>query len=199
MIPSQNTDVTAALNSAYAYSEAMKAALASTCTQFALAGALRRGVFETTDAGLLVLDFVVVPEILSISDENSGNLTEKDLLVDAVEGLDECGELKLLPSFPHRERQLHQLLFPWGLVRLWVAKASTFGSVLLYRTGPQAHTSSLMEASRCHKSLWLPYSGLFNGQTTIGATEGEIYRALGIRFIAPECRGAVAETDAKTE
>lgn len=176
------------LATARSYAQSVQHALADACDQFALAGALRRGLVSETPEGC-ILDFVVVPTVVNQPDETADGLTmPKDLLVDAIEGLDEAGECRLLQAFPHRECQLHNLLFPWGLVHLWLARPETFGSILIYRTGPDSHIQDLSALARQCQLCWMPYMGLVSGDQALGATEQEIYHQLGLAFIAPEKR-----------
>jgi len=183
-----NTICDIELHEAYCKAQDVRLALEGVCTHFALAGPLRRGQIQTDDQRRTLIDFVVVSEVFTYFDEEAGELVRKDLLIDAIEGLDDYGAAKLQSSFPYREDQVHILAYPWGLVRLWCATADTFGSVLLYRTGPRQHTDMLFCLARRTRRCWLPHAGLFDGLRVIGATEEEIYTALGLRFVIPEAR-----------
>lgn len=174
---------------AHAYVRNIQDALAGTCDRFELAGALRRGILEFTETGEMLLEFVVIPTVVNEPVDECGVLRlPKDLLVDAVEGLDEAGECKLQRAFPYREDQLHNLIFPWGIVRLWIAKPDLFGSLLLFRTGPQSHLNFLSALAKEHRLCLLPYNGLLGGSQTFGTTEEEIYTQLGMTFVAPNLR-----------
>ena len=186
------------LDAAYAFSKGLRNALADTCHSFELAGALRRGELEFTEFGALALDFVTVPIILPQPGEEEGlRSVEKNLLVDAIEGLDQSGDCTLLQAFPYQEHQLNKLSFSWGIARLWVATPKTFGSVLLYRTGPRAHTDGLCTIAHGRGLCWVPYAGLSDGLNTVGASETEIYTELGLPFIRPARRSGLLTPEAK--
>jgi DNA polymerase (family X) len=64
----------------------------------------------------------------------------------------------------------------------------SYGAALLYFTGSQAHNIALRGIA-VHRGWKLNEYGLFSGRRRIaGATEEEIYKKLGLAFIAPEMR-----------
>jgi DNA polymerase (family 10) len=73
-------------------------------------------------------------------------------------------------------------------VDLRVVPAPSFGAALLYFTGSKAHNIALR--SLANERGWkLNEYGLFEGSRRIaGATEAEIYKKLGLAFVAPELR-----------
>ncbi len=63
-----------------------------------------------------------------------------------------------------------------------------YGAALLYFTGSKAHNIAL-RAIAVHRGWKLNEYGLFSGRRRIaGATEEEVYKKLGLDFIAPELR-----------
>lgn len=72
----------------------------------------------------------------------------------------------------------------------------SFGAALLYFTGSKAHNIKLRRMAQ-EKHLKLSEYGLFRGRKLIaGATEEEIYAALGLDFIPPELREDTGEIEA---
>lgn len=86
--------------------------------------------------------------------------------------------------------------FAEGLIGdLMVAPPAGFGAALLDATGSPAHTSALASLAQ-ERGLRLKPGGLFRGKTgrrAAGATEEEIYRALGLAYIEPELREGTGE------
>jgi DNA polymerase (family X) len=65
---------------------------------------------------------------------------------------------------------------------------ASYGAALLYFTGSQAHNIALRGLA-AHRGWKLNEYGLFSGKRRIaGLTEEEIYKKLGLAFIAPELR-----------
>lgn len=64
----------------------------------------------------------------------------------------------------------------------------SYGAALLYFTGSKAHSIALRRIAQ-ERGLKLNEYGLFRGRQRIaGQTEAEVYRALGLAWIAPELR-----------
>lgn len=73
-------------------------------------------------------------------------------------------------------------------VDLRVIPNASFGSALLYFTGSQAHNIALRKLAQ-EQHLKMNEYGLFAGTRQIaGETEEEVFRALGLPYIAPELR-----------
>ncbi|HXW53876.1 MAG TPA: DNA polymerase/3'-5' exonuclease PolX [Myxococcota bacterium] len=73
-------------------------------------------------------------------------------------------------------------------VDLRVVPKKSFGAALLYFTGSKAHNIALRRRA-VEKHLKLNEYGLFEGKSSIaGATEKQVYRALGLPYIEPELR-----------
>ena len=76
-----------------------------------------------------------------------------------------------------------------------VAKES-FGAALAYFTGPKEHNIRL-RAMAIKKGWKLNEYGLFDGERMVaGADEADIYKALGLQFVAPELREDRGEVEA---
>jgi DNA polymerase (family 10) len=68
------------------------------------------------------------------------------------------------------------------------AQQASFGAALLFATGSTAHTEALQQLART-KDMRLDRSGLAKrGRVIAARSEDDIYRALGLPYIAPELR-----------
>jgi len=80
-------------------------------------------------------------------------------------------------------------------IDLRVVANECFGAALLYFTGSKAHNIAL-RAIAVDKGLKLNEYGLFDGQKRVaGATEKDVYRALGLAYVPPELREDRGEID----
>ncbi|MFW6032425.1 MAG: DNA polymerase/3'-5' exonuclease PolX, partial [Phycisphaeraceae bacterium] len=82
-------------------------------------------------------------------------------------------------------------------VDLRVVEAAAFGAALLYFTGSKQHNVELRERAIAQKQKLSEY-GLFDAETderVAGASEQEVYDALGLGWIPPELREARGEID----
>ncbi len=81
-------------------------------------------------------------------------------------------------------------------VDLRVVPRDSYGAAMVYFTGSQAHCIHLRRAAQSAGMLLNEY-GLFRGEERVaGATEEEVYRALGLPWIAPELREDRGEIEA---
>lgn len=79
---------------------------------------------------------------------------------------------------------------------LRVVAPQSFGAALAYFTGSKAHNIHLRRIAQS-RGLLLNEYGLFRGESAVaGRTEEEIYRALGLPWIAPELREDRGEVEA---
>ena len=77
-----------------------------------------------------------------------------------------------------------------------VVDRKSFGSALMYFTGSKDHNVALRELA-IKRGLKLSEYGLFKGDKQVaGADEEEVYKALGLAFIAPELREERGEIQA---
>lgn len=77
-----------------------------------------------------------------------------------------------------------------------VVADDSFGAALLYFTGSKDHNIQLRSLAM-DKGLKLNEYGLFRGEERVAsATEGEVYRTLGLTYIEPEMREAQGEVEA---
>lgn len=82
---------------------------------------------------------------------------------------------------------------------LRIVPAKSFGAALLYFTGSKAHNIAVRKIAQS-RDLKLSEYGLFRGRRMIaGATEKEIYDALGLDFVPPELREDAGEVEAARE
>lgn len=79
---------------------------------------------------------------------------------------------------------------------LWVVPAESLGAALIAWTGDKAHNIRLRTIAK-KKGHLLDEFGLFKGTRRVaGATEREVYRALGMDWIPPELRRDAGEIEA---
>jgi DNA polymerase (family 10) len=79
---------------------------------------------------------------------------------------------------------------------LRVVPEASFGAALAYFTGSKAHNVALRSLAR-ERGLKLNEYGLFRGERRLaGATEAEVYAALGLQFVPPELREDAGEVEA---
>jgi DNA polymerase (family 10) len=79
---------------------------------------------------------------------------------------------------------------------LRVVAAESFGAALSYFTGSKDHNVALRRIA-IERGLKLNEYGVFKGERAVaGRTEADVYRALGLPFIAPELREDTGEIEA---
>jgi DNA polymerase (family 10) len=143
--------------------------------EIAVAGSIRRGRETVGDIDLLVT-----------SDQPRAVIEAFVTLPDAANVL-EKGETKA--SIRHRD----------GIqVDLRVVEPECFGAALVYFTGSKQHNIRLREMA-LRKGLKISEYGVFresSGKRTAGATEEEVYAAVGLPWIAPELREDSGELEA---
>lgn len=84
-------------------------------------------------------------------------------------------------------------------VDLRVVAEESYGAALVYFTGSKAHNIALRKLGQA-KHLKINEYGVFRGERRVaGATEAEVYRAVGLPLIAPELREDRGELDAAAE
>jgi DNA polymerase (family 10) len=144
------------------------------------------GVSEVTAAGSL-----------RRSRETVGDL---DLLACAADGAAVCRHFLAYPEVAEVRASgdtRATVVLQSGLqVDLRVVPESSFGAALLYFTGSKAHNIRLRTLA-IERGLKLNEYGLFAGRKPVAAeTEQEVYRALGLPWIAPELREDRGEIEA---
>lgn len=123
-----------------------------------------------------------------------GNATvgDLDILLVAVDGSD---AMRRFIAYPEVAEVLAQgptrasVVLTGGLqVDLRSVPPESHGAALCYFTGSKAHNIALRRIAR-ERGLKLNEYGVFRGAERIaGATEEEVYRALGLKWISPESR-----------
>jgi DNA polymerase (family X) len=81
-----------------------------------------------------------------------------------------------------------------GGLQIHLADRKHFGAALLFATGSAAHLDQL-RALADRKGMRLEADGLHKGRSVTAANEADIYRALGLPFIAPELREGRGEIE----
>jgi DNA polymerase (family 10) len=131
------------------------------------------------------------------SRETVGDL---DLLAVADDGAGVCRHLLAYPEVAEvraaGDTRATVVLGSGLQVDLRVVAQSSFGAALLYFTGSKAHNIRLRTLA-LERGLKLNEYGLFMGRRLVAAaTEEQIYRALGLPWIAPELREDRGEVEA---
>jgi len=158
-------------------------AMSPWCLGIYEAGPLRRHRLGLGRAGPAPFEFVVVPRHETVAQGEAG--PPRDLLRAGVERWLVRGDF-FMPGTTTRAGQCRYHLFgPPGEILLWIATPANAGSLQLWRTGPRHHTDWLCQRARQRHACWLPAEGLQAGRRRWGASENEIYAALGLRFIPP--------------
>ncbi len=106
-------------------------------------------------------------------------------------------------KFPKTERVLAagetkgSIIVEGGVqVDLRIVAPKSYGAALQYFTGSKAHNVSCRNIARS-KGMKLSEYGLFRGRKTVaGKTEQEVYKALGLAYVAPELREDRGEIEA---
>lgn len=84
-------------------------------------------------------------------------------------------------------------------VDLRVMPAETYGAAMIYFTGSKTHNIHLRQIA-LDKGLKLSEYGVHRGEERVaGATESEVYRALGLEYIVPELREDHGEIEAAAQ
>ena len=91
------------------------------------------------------------------------------------------------------------VLRPGLQVDVRVVESASFGAALNYFTGSKAHNIALRRLGQQH-GLKINEYGVFEGDRAVGgATEEEVYRAVGLSWIPPELREDRGEIEAARE
>jgi DNA polymerase (family 10) len=131
------------------------------------------------------------------SRETVGDL---DLLAAADDGASVCRHLLAYPEVAEvraaGDTRATVVLASGVQVDLRVVAQASFGAALLYFTGSKAHNIRLRTLA-LERGLKLNEYGLFRGRRLVAAaSEEQIYRALGLPWIAPELREDRGEIEA---
>lgn len=156
------------------YAALIASELAPFCERIEVAGSVRRGCDYVGD-----IDLVAIPKDLqglrarlirnciseSVGEENLRVVTSIGVQVDLF--LARAAGRDLLSQIP-----------------------STWGSVLLCRTGSVKHNLWFIQAAKRKGLTWRVQRGLFTdeGECVAGQTEEEMFEAVGLKFVPPEKR-----------
>ncbi len=134
-----------------------------------------------------------------------GNATvgDLDILITLNGAADGADALRRFVAYPQAVKVLAQgptragIVLQGGLqADLRIVPPESHGAALCYFTGSKAHNIALRKRAQA-RGLKLNEYGVFRGQQRIaGATEEEVYRALGLRWIPPESREDRGEIEA---
>lgn len=191
-LPHQHFLQTAALlrRSLPAFAHAfIKEHLNSLCSRAALSGRLRRLPRRTSFSRSEELDFVVTP--------HGYDGKESSLNGSALLGFLRCYQLLWFRGADRIKLRFsaalglyhYSLLTLYGRVRIWLSTPERFGIALLLTTGPQRHLGLLSLRARGLGCSPLMPEGLYTAEHRLrSAEEEDIYEALGLEWIAPDCR-----------
>jgi DNA polymerase/3'-5' exonuclease PolX len=161
-----------------------------------IAGSIRRGRPVCND-----VDIVCLPKIAVQKDMFGETISSKNLLIDFINGyvanpdgqsrIQSAGEKCMIIQLPKCQ------------LDLWFATAETLATRTMCRTGSMHHNIWLASRAKRLGLKWNPYEGILhsgqwrevgdrseycNGIIQRFATETDLYRMLGLPFIAPENR-----------
>ncbi|HEC79208.1 MAG TPA: DNA polymerase/3'-5' exonuclease PolX [candidate division WOR-3 bacterium] len=111
--------------------------------------------------------------------------------------------VKVFTRYPGTERVLAagktkgSIIVKGGIqIDLRIVAPSSYGSALQYFTGSKAHNIKLRSIAK-QKGMKLSEYGVFKGKKKVaGKTEQEVYKILGLKYIAPELREDRGEIEA---
>lgn len=162
------------LKTARKYAEQIVAEIAPYCLQVEIAGSVRRQSAVVND-----IDLVVMPKDWEGLKARCLRHCNPITRGDAVFSFETKSQVQvdIFTARPERE-ELFQVI------------PSTWGSVLLCRTGSKAHNVYLCQLAVSKGWKWCTSVGLFNGKGELLAseTEEDIFKALGLGYIKPERR-----------
>jgi DNA polymerase (family 10) len=143
------------------------------------------------------IDRIIAAGSLRRARETVGDL---DLLATATDGAAVCGHLLAYPEVAEvrasGDTRCTVVLSSGLQVDLRVVPAESYGAALMYFTGSKAHNIRLRNLALA-RGLKLNEYGLFKGRRAIaGASEEEVYAALGLPWMAPELREDRGEVEA---
>lgn len=146
------------------------------CVRAEIAGSIRRGREHVND-----IDLVVLPKPGGLADlQGRFHRACKVRAEGPQNAIYELVNGFQLDVFFAYER--HDLLSPM---------TTNWGTLLLCRTGSKEHNIHLVMHAKRVGLIWKPYAGVFSqdsAECLASATEEEIFKALGLPFIAPELR-----------
>jgi DNA polymerase/3'-5' exonuclease PolX len=171
------------------FAELIRGILAPFCERIEIAGSIRRQRPNVND-----IDFVLLPK--------HGLLAALKARCQQRCRVVRDGEQNYIVAMPVSAGQREQLGHSgWEVqVDIFIAHPgksdllqtipSNYGSLLICRTGSKEHNIFLVEHAKRLGLVWSPYKGVEDGDGYViaGASEGEIFEALGLEFVAPERR-----------
>ena len=168
------------LKRAMAIGESVMNALAPHCEQIEIAGSIRRQRAEVGD-----LDLVILPKPGKL-DIIKARCAQRCARV--TDGGQNCIYRMQLPDLTQFQIDL---FFARPANRdLLQYVPSTFGTLLLCRTGSKEHNIWLVEHAKRLGLTWNPYRGVIDAEGYVLASESEeeIFKALALEFVPPEKR-----------
>jgi DNA polymerase (family 10) len=151
-------------------------------------------------AALRQIPGIVRAELAGEARRALGVASRLDVVVAADNPEQALAALARAPCFIGLERQgagVISALHPLGIpVQITLTKPPTFGAALLAATGSPAHYQTL-QARAGDQGLDLTAQGLYQGEALLPSEEEEdLYRGLGLPYIAPELRENLGEIEA---
>lgn len=145
-----------------------------------VAGSVRRGRPKVND-----IDLVVIPVIHREKDLFGGVARTRNATLGEIERRAKEDGWTITRS----GTDILSLVAKGVQVDVFWTRHETWGTQLLQRTGSREHNIWLAERAQAAGGKWHPFMGLFlPGRRQFGATEEDIYGALGLDWIPPERR-----------
>ena len=155
-------------------------------------GELLLGALRELDPGARV-------ELAGSARRRAESVKDLDIVLDRPQLLDRVGELELIETASRTSAGAARARTHSGmLVELRAVAPEQFGDLLQHLTGSASHNAALRE-SAVRRGLHISEYGVLDDatqQTTVCATEEELYERLGLPYIEPELRENRGELEA---
>jgi DNA polymerase (family X) len=150
--------------------------LAPFAERIQVAGSIRRQRTVCND-----IDLVVIPKLHPVKDLFGNVTSHTNVTLKEVIRRGEAEGWRLIKS----GTEITSIEAKGVQVDVFWAKAETFGSVLLCRTGSGRHNIWLAQQANEQGAKWHSQIGLYRDRRIIGDSEAAIYRALGLPYLDP--------------
>lgn len=158
--------------------------LAPYCDRIEIAGSIRRERPVCGD-----VDLVCIPKT-EITRDLLGVTGARNLLWEFLRAYVASGKAKF-QSGGDQPGKFAILILPKCQLDVYFATESTWGSILIQRTGSKEHNIWLATRARARGREWKPYEGLYDPEENHMAhfrEEQDLYAALGLEMIEPKNR-----------
>jgi len=175
--------------------ERIKGELQEWCDLIEIAGSVRRQRPECND-----VDLVILPKAGAMHAIRERCLRNGTVVLDGAQNF--IVKLNGWGSEPDGF-QVDLFIARQPMSGLFESTPTNFGSLLLCRTGSKEHNIFMIDQAKRCGCRWNPYEGVYSGgrwehvgekseyiggKLTASETEGSIFKALGMEFVAPDRR-----------